>query len=44
VRTSLLVVTSTMRKALDLALRDAPELSRGCATVGDGATGACCGW
>jgi hypothetical protein len=32
VRTSLLVLGSTMRKALDLALRDAPEL-----------TGTCCG-
>ena len=45
VRTSLLVLRSTMRKALDLALRDAPEFSRGCVTVvmGDGATGTCCG-
>jgi hypothetical protein len=43
VRTSLFVLGSTMRKSLDLAPRDAPELSRGCATVGDGATGTCCG-
>jgi hypothetical protein len=42
VRTSLLVLGSKMRKALDLALRDAPELSRGCG-FGNGATGTCCG-
>jgi hypothetical protein len=43
VRTSLLVLGSTRRKTLDLVLRDAPELLRGCAIVGDGATGTCCG-
>jgi hypothetical protein len=42
VRTSLLVLGSTMRNGLDLVLRDASELSRGC-VVGGGATGTCCG-
>jgi hypothetical protein len=40
VKTSLLVLGSTRRKALDLALRDDPELSRGCAFVGV-VTGTC---
>ena len=34
VRISLLVLQSTMRKALDLALREAPAFSRGCVVVG----------